>query len=80
MHSSRYLTDWSAIPSLLPGTAETDCGTGHVWRHDYRFQRRAPLVTLTEFAAQCRYEEGYANLRRLLKNQPKRYLLDATIY
>ncbi len=35
----------------------------------------APSITLTEFAAQCRYEEDVAVLRRLLKKL-KRYLLD----
>lgn len=38
----------------------------------------APSITLTEFAAQCRYEEDVAVLRQLLKKL-KRYLLDNRI-
>ncbi len=35
--------------------------------HDTGISTARPLVTLTEFAAQCRYEEDVANLRRLLE-------------
>ncbi len=72
-HLSRYLTDWSAIPRYY-GTVETDCGTGYVYDMITDFNG-APSITLTEFAAQCRYEEDVAVLRRLLKKL-KRYLLD----
>lgn len=72
-HLSRYLADWSAIPRYY-GTVETDCGTGYVYDMITDFNG-APSITLTEFAAQCRYEEDVAVLRRLLKKL-KRYLLD----
>lgn len=70
---SRYLTDWSAIPRYY-GTVETDCGTGYVYDMITDFNG-APSITLTEFAAQCRYEEDVAVLRQLLKKL-KRYLFD----
>ena len=49
------------------GTVETDCGTGYVYDVIADFDGK-PSITLTEFAAQCRYEEDIAQLRQLLKH------------
>lgn len=75
-HLGRRLKDWSGIPRYH-GTVETDCGTGYVYDVIADFDGK-PSITLTEFAAQCRYEEDIAQLRQLLK-QLKRYLQDNRI-
>lgn len=75
-HLSRHLKDWSGIPRYY-GTVETDCGTGYVYDVIADFDGK-PSVTLTEFAAQCRYEEDAVVLRQLLKKL-KRYLRDNRI-
>ncbi|BED94301.1 MULTISPECIES: PhoP regulatory network protein YrbL [Escherichia] len=72
-HLSRYLQDWSGIPRFH-GTVETDCGTGYIYDVIADFDGK-PSVTLTEFAAQCHYEEDVVVLRQLLKKL-KKYLHD----